>query len=527
MSNFDETRQLKEKLERAIEKDRPKEALEILDKLEFIEADKARWPHRRGDILRKLGQKAAAIEAYERGVSLYAVEGFIARAIALAKLVVDLDPSRTDVLEKVDPKVARRRLRPDAAPAIPAPEGRRSMPTPGQAGPSNPPIAARPSPQPTPPAAARPTPPPAPAVPAVPAVPARPTPPPVPLAPIGVRSSPPPATNLRTPDARPPIPRSVSEFDIDLDSLADYSVLDVAHRANDFEVEIDLSEIQVEARPRGPIEEEPSADVLASLPAFPLFADCPQGALHELVRGADLVELLDGETVVRQGAPADELFAIIEGRVRVGVEGLAPELQPVLTEGDLFGESCLLENEPRKADVFVEGRLFALRIPRLVLKTVIAAHPKVGEILFQLLTRRLVGNLMQSSPLFTAFDPVTRKELARLFEVRRMAAGANLFEEGRRADALYIPLTGRVELRSKARGEGDLAGPGAVLGHESIFFNRTADATARCGKEMALLCLPAASFGKVASQYPPVLAHLAEMSAEPSADMDLEGSGLL
>ena len=44
---------------------------------------------------------------------------------------------------------------------------------------------------------------------------------------------------------------------------------------------------------------------------------------------------------------------------------------------------------------------------------------------------------------------------------------------------------------------------------------------------MALLCLPAASFGRVASQYPPVLAHLAEMSAEPSADLDLEGSGLL
>ncbi len=64
--------------------------------------------------MRKLGQKAAAIEAYERGVSLYAVEGFIARAIALAKLVVDLDPSRTDVLEKVDPKVARRRRQGDA-----------------------------------------------------------------------------------------------------------------------------------------------------------------------------------------------------------------------------------------------------------------------------------------------------------------------------------------------------------------------------------------------------------------------------
>jgi CRP-like cAMP-binding protein len=328
-------------------------------------------------------------------------------------------------------------------------------------------------------------------------------------------------------EPRAPIPRTFSEFDIEIESLAEYSVLDVAHRANDFEVEIDLSEVQVEARPATRTDEEPSADVLASLPAFPLFAEAPKAALLDLVQGADLVELEDGAKVVSEGAPADELYAIIEGRVRVALSALPPALQPTLSEGDLFGESCLLENEPRKADVVVEGRLFALRIPRLVLKKVIAAHPKVGETLFQLLTRRLVENLMQSSPLFTAFDPATRKELAMLFEVRRLAAGAKLFDEGKRTAALYIPLTGRVEIRSKARGEGDLAGPGRVLGHESLFFNVACDATATCAKEMALLCLPAASFGKVASQYPPVLAHLAEVSSEPSADFEFDGSSLL
>ncbi len=67
---MEDVRQLKEKLERAAERERPREALELLDQLEAVEPDKARWPHRRGDILRKQGRRAEAVGAYERAVAL-------------------------------------------------------------------------------------------------------------------------------------------------------------------------------------------------------------------------------------------------------------------------------------------------------------------------------------------------------------------------------------------------------------------------------------------------------------------------
>ena len=153
------------------------------------------------------------------------------------------------------------------------------------------------------------------------------------------------------------------------------------------------------------------------------------------MRGADVIELPHGAIVVRQGQPAEELYAIVEGAVRVVIPGLETSAQPILGEGELFGESCLLEHEPRKADVVVEGRLFALRISRAVLRQVVEEHPAAGEVLFALMTRRLVGNLLQSSSLFTAFDPASRRELGRLFEVRRAARALASSRKARRATA--------------------------------------------------------------------------------------------
>jgi len=445
---MEDVRTIKERFERAIERDRTKEAIELLDTLERLEPDKARWPQRRGDIWRKNGKRADAVAAYERAVGLYAAEGFIARAVALARLVADLDPTRADLLERIDPRAAQK-------------------------------LIVRPAMQ-------------------------------MSRAPV----------TLPQPKSVPPPTSSIDDIEIE----EEISVFDLSQPASDVEIEIDLTDVEVEprARPKAGTP-EPTADDLASLPAFPLFAEAPREALVALVRGADLVELAHGEIVIRQGTPSDEMYAIVEGAVRVVIPGLEVEAQPILGEGEVFGESCLLENEPRKADVVVDGRLFALRIPRAVLRQVVAAHPAAGDILFSLLTRRLVSNLMQSSPLFTAFDPATRKELARMFEVRRGTRGQTILEEGKKSAGLFVPLTGRVELRSKARQIADVAGPGAVLGQDTLLTQGPSEFTVTCAKEMALLCLPSSSFGGVASQYPPVLAHLADLAAKDDSTFTMDG----
>ncbi|HET6415662.1 MAG TPA: cyclic nucleotide-binding domain-containing protein, partial [Polyangiales bacterium] len=101
------SRNLREKLQTALRKERLREALGHYETLELLEPNEPRWPHRKGDLLKRLGRPEPAVISYERAVVLYAQHGFVARAAAMAKVVIGIDPERRDILERVDPNAAR------------------------------------------------------------------------------------------------------------------------------------------------------------------------------------------------------------------------------------------------------------------------------------------------------------------------------------------------------------------------------------------------------------------------------------
>ncbi len=102
------SRQLRDKLQKALEKERYGEALGIYEALQTVEPSEPRWPHRKGDLLKRLGRKQAAVDSYETAVDLYAALGFLARAAAMAKVVLNVDPTRMDVMERVNLGPARK-----------------------------------------------------------------------------------------------------------------------------------------------------------------------------------------------------------------------------------------------------------------------------------------------------------------------------------------------------------------------------------------------------------------------------------
>lgn len=440
--------ELRTQWDRAVERDRPGDAVAPLADLEELEPDEPRWAQRLGEVLRRLGRTSEAEEAFVRATERYVERGFLPRAIAMAKLVAALNPARANLLASLEPKKEA------APPPIPA--------------------AARPPPLPRHPPAAR--------------------PPPLPVRPVPLE----PADDSRMDEIR---------F-MDLDGPPSLDVL-----LTDFE-DLEVTEVtEPSVSVRLPEAREPSMDRVGAMATFRLFAGLSREALLDLAEAADLVELVPGAIVMVRNEPAYVLYAIIDGLVRVTVRGV-PEIR--LGEGDVVGEGCLLDEGERQADVRAETPLMALRIEKKKLDEVTAKHEAIGDALFQLLARRLVTNLMHTSPLFASFEPKVRLELAQLFEIRRADPGTVLAERGKRSDGLYVLLAGNVTAK---RGDGTDSetriARGSAFGHSSLVGGVAADATVLATTEAVLLRLPAAKFSSLAATYPPMLAALAETAGEP------------
>jgi MFS family permease len=95
------------------------------------------------------------------------------------------------------------------------------------------------------------------------------------------------------------------------------------------------------------------APKLALLTACDLFASVSHGGIDQLASAAEEIDVLPGDSIIREGDPADAFYAIVEGTFAVTALGQAPnEVQlDDLTVGEYFGEIGLIERMPRTASV--------------------------------------------------------------------------------------------------------------------------------------------------------------------------------
>lgn len=511
-------RKLREQVETALAKRKDDDAITLLGKLIEAEPKTPRWPHKRGELYRKKNRIREAIDCYSLAADLYAEQGFIARAVAMAKTIIDIDPRATYVLERIDPEAARRlhrQQRPTAISAQPGPMTHAAVLPEDDIPPLHPALL----PESLPPA-------PAPARPASP-VPARPA--------IAPRDKPaekrPPAAAAPHPPAKAasprlrPRPNSVLDLAEELKPAPDakpnetrFSNAPPAPGG----IHLDITDIELEPRkPAAQLQSippaPPPARSLASLPLFPLFAELPREALVELVKGSEVIEQDDQAVVMRRGEPLDALYGIVEGSVEILVPGQDAKI--TLAEGDVFGESSLLAGEKGYADAVVRGHLVALKIPRRTFNQIAAQHPVLAEVLLELLTRRLLGNLLQSSPLFLEFDAAGRKELAHKFEIRRAPPGTVLAAEGKLMDGLYVNLTGTLEVTYPDGRPAEHHDSGTMFGQNGLLSSEPSDVTVRAVGPTLVLRLPSAAFHTIAMQYPGVLATVSELPSVAKISM--------
>ncbi|WNG17670.1 cyclic nucleotide-binding domain-containing protein [Cystobacter fuscus] len=506
-----EARQLREQANEAIARGRFGKAAELLEAYCALEPQDHQSRLRLGDTWVKGGDSRRAILAYQAAAEGFAREGFLPRAIATSKRILELDPSHQGVQHTLASLYARRggTGHPSArtpAPVPPEPPPRTALfidlppeidealeaSLPERA--PSPPVQPPPPPSSSPPGLRRRTM----EVPAIRTPPEAPVPSETSVPPEAPATSEAPVLPKVAVPPAPPPSASFPELVIEADSLLHAVELAAAH-----------------APGRGGGEEPVSAPPMGerALPEIPLFSDLPREAFIALFERCPLRRFPEGTRIIEQGSRGNAFYVICSGRVRImrESEGTTRELA-VLGEGAFFGEMALLSGAPRSASVVSAAEeTQVLEISAPVLGELARLNPQVAKALRRFCRQRLLSQVVNTSALFQPFGRKDRRELVERFRAREVRRGEVLIREGQMADGLYVVLSGEVAVSKGGQPLAHLR-EGELFGEMSLLNKTPATATVTAVRNASLLRLPREDFDTLILTHPQVLVLVSELT---------------
>jgi CRP-like cAMP-binding protein len=238
------------------------------------------------------------------------------------------------------------------------------------------------------------------------------------------------------------------------------------------------------------------------VPAYPLFSAVDGKSFSELALLLQPRRLHAGDQVIAQGQAGHSIFIIARGAVRIhrGETTLA-----TLRGGQFFGEMALLTAQPRSASATCESDAIVFEVERAGLEQLAAREPVVAKVLAEYARRRLLENLLATSPLFRDLPADERPQVIARFRTKNSEAGIVLLAEGKEGDGLHVIVTGAAVVeKAEAKDKLQLAelGPGDVFGEISLVRARPATATVRTSARTVSLMLPRAEFDAIAKSHP-------------------------
>lgn len=142
-------------------------------------------------------------------------------------------------------------------------------------------------------------------------------------------------------------------------------------------------------------------------------SDPIEQALNSLSFGKRVISLRKNQVVFSQGEPADALFYIQRGKVKLVVVSFAGKeaTLSVMGKGEFFGLGSLQQRSLRLATATTLEPSVVVRIERDIMQRELRSHPRLSEVLMtQLLSRTLT---LQKDLCTHIFDP-SEKRLARV-----------------------------------------------------------------------------------------------------------------
>ena len=234
-------------------------------------------------------------------------------------------------------------------------------------------------------------------------------------------------------------------------------------------------------------------DFLASVD---LFSALTRNDIERLAQAAQSRLLAFGETVCSAGEPAEGVFVVKSGSVRLFIEDGGKETSlGVRKAGDVIAEMAVLREVRHESSVRASAKSELLFIARSVVAPIVAANPAARSFVASRVAIGSAGGLIsQLFDLRGKVDKAELEELIRSVGVKQVAAGKEILAQGSGDDRrLYVVRHGEMRMARNEDGndyplatlrQGDIFGERACLMRQEQF------ATVTAGSDAALLVIP-------------------------------------
>lgn len=495
----------KEQATKYVQKGNYEKALGQYRILTKLDPDDLRFRMKLGECLSRLNRKKEAIDEYMEVLNLYTDKGFLIQAIAVGKVILQLDPDLKEVEDKIADINSRRGIGPPIKRVA-----RPALSLKGVEGPI--PSAVKKEEVEEPPAPA----------------------------PVEEQPSPEVAADeaLPLPDDEEAAPEifddeaASEEDDLELTQEEEEQIYEPAgdvEPVEEEEEEEDDGAIALDEAPEDMDEvEEPEAAApsVPPMPEIPLFSDLGVEEFKRVMQKFQIGNLPKGITVIKEGTKGDSFYILAEGKVRVYKWSKNRKKKMTLTilePGSFFGEFAFLTKSIRSASIETHEDCVLLRINRKDLEEITADYPTIREVLDKFYKERVLNTLLKISPLFSDMDDMGRDDLLNRFESVMLDTNDTIIKEGEEGKALYMIKHGAIGIFKDHPETGDkiqlaVLREGDFFGEISLLQNTPTTATCMALVPTDLFRLPKSGFQQVIMMNPQILETVSQTADERMRD---------
>ncbi len=253
-----------------------------------------------------------------------------------------------------------------------------------------------------------------------------------------------------------------------------------------------------------------SKDLISEIRRFELFSEIDDSIWEKISGRLESVKLDKGQSLFRQGDPADAMYVVIDGQLEViifdenGREAVIGKIDPC----EPVGEIQAISGGKRTASVYAVCETHLVKINKIVVEGLASDAPDVFGRILKIARNRLHNDQLRSllPRLFGSLDQSELDYIKKNIEWIHLSRGEILCRQGDPGDCLYIVISGKLRVfkegKDQQKKELNELGRGEILGEMALLTGGVRSATVSALRDSDLAKIPGTAFEKLADEHP-------------------------